>query len=125
MKDLGPAVFRMACNYAAPRAAALSVTGELDMLTGPILEDRARALLGERPELIIDLCAVTFLGSGGLHALLNTEQRARAADGRLLVVTGEQRAVRRALAIAKLEGILRLHRNPRSAVEALHVSRSA
>jgi anti-sigma B factor antagonist len=53
------------------------VTGELDMLTGPPLQDHLDELLATRPDrLIIDLSQVSFMGSTGLSVLICIQQKA-------------------------------------------------
>jgi anti-sigma B factor antagonist len=67
------------------------VTGELDMLTGPLLQDHLSEILATRPEhLVIDLSEVSFLGSTGLTVLLTARETAIRQNTRLqLVETGE------------------------------------
>jgi anti-sigma B factor antagonist len=53
------------------------VAGELDMLTGPPLQDHLEELLATRPDrLIIDLSQVSFMGSTGLSVLICIRQKA-------------------------------------------------
>jgi anti-anti-sigma factor len=79
------------------------VAGELDMLTGPSLQDHLSKLLATQPErLIIDLSGVSFLGSTGLEVLIKTKQTA-AQQGTTLQLGGtHQRAVARPLEITGL-----------------------
>jgi len=62
----------------------VNVTGELDLLSSPQLLDQLSARLADRAEIVVlDLAAVSFIDSTGLHALLD----ATAADGdRLRVI---------------------------------------
>ncbi|MDQ2883891.1 MAG: STAS domain-containing protein [Actinomycetota bacterium] len=49
----------------------IHIAGELDMLTGPPLQDRLEELLATRPDrVIIDLGGVSFMGSTGLSVLI-------------------------------------------------------
>ena len=50
--------------------ARLTPTGELDMLTAPLLQQRVDGFLAEGTSLVIDLSRVEFLDSAGLRALL-------------------------------------------------------
>ena len=50
--------------------ARLTPTGELDMLTAPLLQQRVDDFLAEGTSLVIDLSRVEFLDSAGLRALL-------------------------------------------------------
>ena len=53
------------------------VAGELDMLTGPPLQDHLAELLATQPDrLIIDLSQVSFMGSTGLSVLICIRQNA-------------------------------------------------
>ena len=61
----------------------LSVTGELDRLTAPVLVAFLAERLGsDAPDvtLTIDLTATSFVDVGGLNALLEVQRRAR-TDG--------------------------------------------
>jgi anti-sigma B factor antagonist len=72
------------------------VAGELDMLTGPPLQDHLSELLATHPErLIIDLSQVSFMGSNGLSVLICTRQAA-VQQGTTLQLRG---ASRRAVAV--------------------------
>jgi anti-anti-sigma factor len=44
------------------------VTGEVDLATAPRLHEELDSV-GDRPDLVVDLCAVTFLDSSGVAAL--------------------------------------------------------
>jgi anti-anti-sigma factor len=62
----------------------LAVTGELDLATGPSLEQAALALLAGHPGLLVlDLRKVTFCDSSGIASLLRIERAARRTDSRL------------------------------------------
>jgi anti-anti-sigma factor len=50
--------------------ARLTPTGELDMLTAPLLQQRIDDFLAEGTSLVVDLSRVEFLDSAGLRALL-------------------------------------------------------
>ena len=49
--------------------AVIQVSGELDMTTAPQLEEALVAHNGNRP-VVVDLTALTFIDSHGLHVLL-------------------------------------------------------
>jgi anti-anti-sigma factor len=53
----------------------LVVRGEIDELTAPELDTSIDTFAGTRP-LIVDLSAVEFISSAGLHALLRERPRA-------------------------------------------------
>ena len=109
----------LAVHYPTPRAAVLTVTGELDTLTSARFGQRAATLLAERPDLIIDLSQVQFLGSSALQVLIGTNDTATTGHGQLHIVTGEQRIVLRAITITALDRVLRLHPDLDTALAAL------
>lgn len=56
-------------------AVVLTVTGEVDILSAPQLQEAAELALGNRPgKLVIDLTGVTFLASAGLAVLAACRQ---------------------------------------------------
>lgn len=68
------------------RAAVLSVSGEIDLLTAPEFEDIVGDVVREGPALlVVDLRKVSFLSSAGLQVLAATHQRL--GDRRLRVVS--------------------------------------
>ncbi|CAN5666913.1 STAS domain-containing protein [soil metagenome] len=53
------------------RVAVLALTGELDMLTAPQLEDAIGAASKQQPTaMVVDLTKVTFLASAGMSVLV-------------------------------------------------------
>lgn len=76
---------------AGDAVSVIRVIGELDMLTGPLLEDHLVSLLATRPKrLIVDLGGVSFLGSTGLSILIKTRDIA-GQQGTALQLTGAGR----------------------------------
>jgi anti-anti-sigma factor len=73
----------------------LVVTGELDMATVPLLEERLRDVeeSGANP-LVIDLRGLGFIDSTGLMALLRAHERACVAGRRIAVINGTGQAHR-------------------------------
>lgn len=72
-------------------ALVVHVAGELDMLTGPPLQDHLSELLATRPDrLIIDLSQVSFMASSGLSVLICT-RHAAAEQGTTLQLRGTSR----------------------------------
>ena len=59
------------------RVAIVSVSGVVDMLTAPALEEAIRAALGQNPAgLIVDFTEVEFLASAGMGILVATHDEA-------------------------------------------------
>lgn len=56
--------------------SVISVSGEIDLVTAPALEQSIGAVLADSPTaLVIDLSGVEFLGSVGLKILASTYER--------------------------------------------------
>jgi anti-sigma B factor antagonist len=86
-----------------PAVVVVHVAGEVDMLTGPALEDRLKELLAIRPKcLVIDLSQISFLGSTGLQVLLNIRTVATRQGTALRLSGTEQGMVARVLNITGL-----------------------
>ena len=65
-------------------ATILTVTGELDLLSSPVLE---RALAdSDGDPVIVDLRGLEFMDSTGLHVLIQAHQRTHDAGRRLVLV---------------------------------------
>ena len=74
--------------------ARLTVTGEIDSSSAPLLREQLDTLLeGELTELVIDLSGVTFLDSAGLCVLAAAHRRA-GTDVRLRVLASSRAVVR-------------------------------
>jgi anti-sigma B factor antagonist len=53
------------------RVAIVAMSGELDMVTAPQLDEAVQAALTEKPAaLIVDLIGLTFLASAGMQLLI-------------------------------------------------------
>jgi anti-anti-sigma factor len=89
-------------------SARIVVRGELDLSTGPRLEEEVRRLEAEHPEvLILDLREVTFFDSTGLQVVLDADVRAR-EEGRTFVVAPGDGEPRRILELAEVAERLNL-----------------
>jgi anti-anti-sigma factor len=77
------------------RVERLTVRGELDIATVPILERAFGAVLAQDdvPMIVVDLAKLTFMDSSGLHLLLRMNDACAAAD-RLRIVNGSPAVVR-------------------------------
>lgn len=54
----------------------LAVTGDIDILTAPKLDEAAQQALEDSPRaLVLDLTGVTFLASAGLSVLVHTQNQ--------------------------------------------------
>jgi anti-sigma B factor antagonist len=78
------------------------VVGEVDMLTGPSLQQHLDNALATKPErLIVDLSDVSFLGATGLAVVINA-QRAATQQGTTLQLRGVSSAAALPLQITEL-----------------------
>jgi anti-anti-sigma factor len=75
----------------------LTVSGELDLATGPVLGQRIRRPLfwKDVTRLLVDLSDVTFIDSSGTSALVLSNAHAEALDRAVLFVCPEGSALRR------------------------------
>lgn len=84
------------------QVARIVVRGELDLETGPRLQDELRHAEADAPErLVLDLREVTFFDSTGLQIVLDAEVRAR-EEGRTFVVLPGHGEPRRILELAEV-----------------------
>ncbi|RST15919.1 anti-sigma factor antagonist [Streptomyces sp. WAC05374] len=63
----------------------ISVSGELDIVTGEELRDRLHTALNQSATVLIDLSHVTFLDCSGVRVLLWARRQAAATGVRLLL----------------------------------------
>ena len=92
----------------SPGTARIVVRGELDLFTGPRVEEELRRTEVEQPEtLILDLREVTFFDSTGLQLVLDADVRAR-EEGRTFIVLAGDGEPRRVLELAEVTGRLNL-----------------
>ena len=75
--------------------ARILVRGELDMETGPRLDEELRGAEAERPAvLVLDLRGVSFFDSTGLQLVLDADVRAREEGRRFVVLPGDGEPMR-------------------------------
>ncbi|MGW6577643.1 STAS domain-containing protein [Streptomyces sp. NPDC054945] len=89
-----------------PQRALARVSGEIDMDgAGQLREDLIAALSAAPGGLDVDMAAVTFCDSSGLHVLLDLDRQAQQA-GKTLVLTALSRPVARLLWLTGAEQVL-------------------
>lgn len=72
--------------------AVVSVAGELDVATAPVLRDRLEETIQEGPGvLVVDLLRVTFIDSTALGVLIGAQKESTAQGVELRLVVGEPR----------------------------------
>jgi anti-sigma B factor antagonist len=95
---------------------AVHVTGEIDMLTAPVLRSGLAFLIDSAPAvLVIDLTGVRFIGASGFAALVGTRDEAATTELRLVC---DSHAVLRPLEILGLDAVTALRRGGRSRAAA-------
>ncbi|MEV0976870.1 STAS domain-containing protein [Streptomyces sp. NPDC049915] len=74
--------------------AVLQVSGELDLVTSPVLRQRVHDVIAEgRHSLVLDLSQVQFCDSSGVGVLIAARRLLRSCRGRLRLVLPAQGAV--------------------------------
>jgi anti-sigma B factor antagonist len=107
-------LLRLSVSRPTSSATVVVIAGELDAATAP----RLAAFLNNRLAstvtiLVLDLSAVSFLGSAGLGVLIHARQRATAAGCDLHLITGTH-CVDRALQITGIADDFACHPTPPS-----------
>ncbi|MFH9469020.1 STAS domain-containing protein [Streptomyces clavifer] len=71
-------------GYPARSIAVLTVVGEIDVESVPVLRTRALGLIRQgRPHLVLDMAAVEFCDSAGLNAMITILRYAKDRHGSL------------------------------------------
>lgn len=84
----GTGVLTVTAQRSLTGAVVITVRGDVDFLTGPLLRDALLAQLRHTgPPLVIDLTEVDFLGAAGLTALVTVRDTAVAAGIQVRLVT--------------------------------------
>ncbi len=80
--------FRCTLRESGRDAAWVRVTGELDTATAPYLEKTLRQAELRAKRVVLDLRELTFIDCTGIHSVVAASNRARQADGQLVLVRG-------------------------------------
>ena len=101
-------------------AVVVSVRGELDLATVPVLRarlDTVGEVSGSPSPLVVDLSAVTFIGSAGLALLVDLHNKCGERGIPLaLVATGS--VVPRAIQVTALDQVFAMHTTVEDAIGA-------
>jgi anti-sigma B factor antagonist len=81
LSSFTPSTFTIERREAAHRTV-VAVSGEVDIASAPALRSALESALGTQ-ELLVDLCATSFMDSSGLHVLLEAH---RLMEERLTIV---------------------------------------
>jgi anti-anti-sigma factor len=107
----------MAVNACGQEAALLSVRGEVDLGTAPLLREVLLTDLEHRSgPLVMDLSEVQFMDSSGVHVLVDIHRQLGPQNRRLAIACREHGQVHRLLALVGLLDTLAVHRSRESAV---------
>ena len=88
----------------------LTISGEHDLSTAPILRRRLEALLDQGAPTVVDLSPATFIDSSILGAILDARRRASEADtGFAVFQANGTDAVKRVLEVTGLRAELPVH----------------
>ncbi|UGQ08973.1 anti-sigma factor antagonist [Yinghuangia sp. ASG 101] len=111
-----PPLFTVRVTVPAPNRARVHVGGEIDMESGPRIEDLMyRELDDGRVHIEVDLGSVEFMDSSGVHLLLRVRRRALDAGGGLDLLAAGPRVVR----LLEVTGLTEFLPAPRRVVPAL------
>lgn len=95
----------------------VSISGEVDVATAPILRDRLQELAaGGASTVVVDLHDMTFLDSTGLGVLVGALKRSREGGGELYLVAAQPRILK-LLDITGLIGVFSLRETVAEACE--------
>lgn len=92
---VSPPTFVAATEWLDDGVPVISVTGELDLLTAPALEDSLLAVPeGATGAVIVDLARCTFIDLRGLRVLLAARERLERSRRPLVLVAGNPNVLR-------------------------------
>ena len=101
-----------------PEEAVVTVSGDLDLHSAPVLRGRLAALTDASiGHIVLDLSEATFLDSMALGVILAAQKRLAAARGRLDLVV-ETPEIRRIFEITMLDQVFELHDTRAAAIDA-------
>ena len=110
-------VDRLSAHEHHQDVAVLSVHGEIDLWTAPMLGEVLLPILErETGPVVMDLSEVLFMDSTGVHILVDTRRRLAPQNRPLAIVCREGGQVHRLLAVVGLLDALTVHRSRESAV---------
>ena len=116
--DLGSwAVRLLPAHEHHEHVAVLSVQGEIDLVTAPMLRDALISVVEHHAgPVVVDLSDVPFMDSTGVHVLMGTLGRLEPQNRALALVCDEESQVHRILVLAGLLDSVTVYRSRESAV---------
>jgi anti-sigma B factor antagonist len=105
-----------------PRIFVVTASGELDLWSAPMLDERLQGVVDRATgSLIVDLSAVPLIDSVVLGVLVRHAKHLRAAGSELVLVTDDPRTVR----VIEITGLGHLFHMTRSLADAVAAGRAA
>lgn len=99
------------------RTTTMALSGELDLVSSPELEQALNQALGSDAELLaVDLRRLEFMDSTGLHLLVQAQQRAQETGRRLALIRGGEQ-VQRLFDLTGIAEILTIVDSPQELLE--------
>jgi anti-anti-sigma factor len=96
------------------------LSGRLDMVGMESISLKFTSLSAIQPlGVIVDLQAVTFLASIGIRSLISSARALDRKGGRMVLLVGDNDAVRATLEATGIDAVIPLHRNEADAVAVL------
>jgi anti-sigma B factor antagonist len=105
-----------------PLGIVLTLAGELDLATAPVLRERLDAALHGGAVVVIDLSRLRFIDSSGLGMLVGAERQLRESGGQLVLVRGP-RAAHRPFELTGLDSYFEFCDSPSAALRGALVRR--
>ena len=101
--------FRVEVERASDQHPVVTVAGDVDLHSAPVLRDTVTAAFGDADERVtVDLTATTFLDSMGLGVLLGAKKRLAEGGGELDLVVATPE-LRRVFEITMLDRVFEIH----------------
>lgn len=111
--------FVVATEWLDDGVPVISVTGELDLLTAPALEDSLLAVPeGASGAVIVDLARCTFIDLRGLRILLAARERLERSSRPLVLVAGNPNVLR-VFTVTRVADLFTIHPSLAAAAETI------
>jgi anti-anti-sigma factor len=91
MSDFGPSGFSVSVHP----SGRLVLRGELDTATVPVLEEKIAEVMSPGRSVVLDMTALTFMDSSGIHCLIKTWK----ASGEPVTLQNPSDSIRRVLGL--------------------------
>ena len=105
-----------------PLGVVLTLGGELDLATVPVLQERLDHAMRGKAAVVIDLSRLRFIDSSGLDLLVRAERQLRDSGVQLVLVRGP-RAVHRLFELTSLDSHFEFCDSPSAALRTALVRR--